>query len=173
MRVLLTGDTGLARALKAALDQDYVVTTVSRKNGFDLTNVGAWAQLYFDHDIVINNAYHKWCQIEVLETFYQQWKNDSSKIIINVGSTISDYCRSETDLEHQYLDYRVHKQSLQLAFQKISKNAHCDVKIINPGPFDSDMSQHLNVAKLSKESVASYVKWMLTQPTIKRLDLWQ
>jgi hypothetical protein len=173
MRVLLTGDTGLAKTLRTTLDPDYVVTTVSRKNGFDLANVSSWAHLYFDYDIVINNAYHRWSQVEVLETFVNEWHNDSSKIIINVGSTISDYTRSETHLEHQYLQYRLHKQALQLAFQKISKTACCDVKLINPGPFESDMSKHLDVAKLSKETVASYIKWMLGQPTIKRLDLWQ
>jgi len=140
MKILVTGSKGLAASIKSILEIDHQVLTVSKSNGHCLSNVQSWAYLYFDCDILVNNAYHNWDQIEVLETFANAWRLDDKKIIINVGSTISDYCRTEQDIECDYLKYRVHKQALQLAFQKICKNSHCDVKLINPGPFDSDMS---------------------------------
>lgn len=173
MKILLTGTQGLAESLNSLLSTTHEVTTVSQQNGHVLNEVTSWASHYFDHDILINNAYHKWDQIEVLEVFSNQWKLDASKIIINVGSTVSDYCRSEKDQDHTYLDYRVHKQALQLAFQKICKNVMCDVKLINPGPFDSAMTSHLTCKKLSKDTVAHYINWLITQPKIKRLDLWK
>ena len=174
MNIIITGSQGLARSLGDQLSKDHRVTYLDRSNGHDINKVSTWAEKFYDQDMCINNAYHKWDQVAVLETFYHMWGNDSSKYIINIGSTISDYTRNEKDQDHEYMPYRLHKQALQAAFSKMVKQAKCTIKLINPGPMDTQMLANVSWSnKMNTNLVAQAIVPMLIDPLIKRIDLWQ
>jgi NAD(P)-dependent dehydrogenase (short-subunit alcohol dehydrogenase family) len=172
MKILLTGSEGLAAAIVCKLPANYTVNCVSRATGNDILNINQWGSTYIDHDTVINCAYNNWGQVQVLQFFYNAWKHNQNKTIINVGSIVTDYAQSEKHLDFKYSEYRLHKQTLQLAFQKMSRDCECNIKLINPGPIDTDMVKHLQCNKLSTNHVAERICWLLHQPDIKRLDLW-
>ena len=170
MKILITGKRGLAAALLNNLQQHSVVLT--DQQNYNIRDVKNWASNFCDFDICINCAYDTWHQISVLEEFYSMWHNDPKKIIVNVGSTVSSYSRSELSKEHEYSSYRLHKQALELCFNKLVKVAACDIKLVNPGPIDTDLVSHLTCTKMSPAHVAERISWMINQPDIKRLDLW-
>jgi len=169
MKILITGTKGLATAL-GNVYADHSVTTVSRSSGFDIKNVNAWGTEFLDYDCVFNCAYDGFAQINVLEFFYNHWKNDSNKKIITVGSRIVTYKRSES--ESGYWSYRLHKQALQQAHDAMLLTAKCDMKIIHPGPIDTDMVKHITCVKMSPVDLARTIKDIVMSDTIKRVDLW-
>jgi hypothetical protein len=173
MNILITGNRGLAKALGELLTVDHSVTYVSRSTGHNIVNIKQWAPDFYHYDMCINSAYHNWDQVEVLEQFFWAWNHDPNKHIVNIGSTISDYARTETNKEHEYMNYRVHKQALQLAFSKLVKQSLCNIKLINPGAMDTDMLKHLDFSnKMQPEFVAQKIVSVLFDPCVKRLDLW-
>jgi len=172
-KILITGDSGLAGSLRKLLSSTNTVTCVSRNTGYDVKDIASWFDQFSDHDIMINNAYQDWCQIKVLEHVWQIWSDHAAHMIVNIGSTASDYVRTETDKDAQYWPYRLHKQSLQACFQKIVRLGSCDVKLINPGPIDTKMVSHLDCAKMSPDWLAEKIIWIMQQPEIKRVDLWK
>jgi len=174
MNILITGTAGLAASLKEQLSPQHTVTCVSRQTGHDINQVTDWGPDFYHYDVCINSAYSGWAQVAVLEQFYYAWRNDAGKQIINIGSSIIDYTRIEQDKEYEYMNYRVHKQSLQSAFYKLSKLAQCDIKLINPGAIDTAMIQHLNFAdKMTPEFVAKKIVAIMQEPCFKKVDLWQ
>jgi hypothetical protein len=169
MKILITGTRGLAHALgDAYIDQS--VTLVSRSGGFDIADIGRWGEEFLDYDCVFNNAYDGFSQVGVLTFFYNHWKNDPSKKIISIGSRAITHKR--TDAESGYWAYRLHKQALQQAHDSMLLDAKCDIKIINPGPIDTDMIKHLNTIKIDPTTLALKIKNIVSDPTVKRVDLW-
>ena len=173
MNILITGTTGLANALRQELEKDHQVTCVSRSTGHDIKNVLDWAPKFYHYDVCINSAYDQWAQVDVLEQFYYAWKDDDSKQIVNIGSSIVDYTRLERDKEYEYMNYRIHKQALQAAFYKLVKLAVCDLKLVNPGAIDTAMIQHLNFSnKMLPEFAAEKIVAIMKESTFKKVDLW-
>ena len=169
MKILITGTKGLARALgDAYIDHD--VTLVSRSSGFDIAKIDQWGQKFLEYDCVFNNAYDDFFQVDVLEFFYNHWKKDCCKKIITIGSCAITYKRTEA--ESGYWAYRLHKQTLQQAHDAMLLDAKCDMKIVNPGPIDTDMIKHLNTIKLDPDGLAHKIKKIVSDPTLKRVDLW-
>jgi hypothetical protein len=171
-RILITGEQGLAAALCRAL-HSHQVSTVSRRQGTHIKDVSQWGHEFLTHDIVINNAYDSWHQIAVLEFFAQHWQHDRSKMIVTIGSMVTDYARVEMHKDSQYWPYREHKIALQRCFQHLVSQCVCDIKLINPGPIDTDMISHLDCAKMDPDWLALIIKDIMQQPAIKRIDLWQ
>lgn len=173
MNILITGQTGLSGALKQALSKDHTVTCVSRSTGHDIAHILDWATDYYHYDVLINCAYAQWSQVAVLEQFYYAWRDDASKQIINIGSSIVDYTRIETEKEHEYMAYRIHKQALQETFYKLVKLAQCDIKLVNPGAIDTAMIQHLDFdKKMAPEFVAEKIIAIMQEPSFRKVDLW-
>jgi hypothetical protein len=169
MKILITGETGLAKGLAAAHHADDV-TCVSRSNGHDIALIQEWGIEFLDRDIVYNCAYHDLHQLSVLEFFYNHWKNDKSKTIVNIGSRVVYFPRSQDQKE--YWNYQLHKQTLQSAFEQMLPGAECVIKLINPGPIDTKMVSHLSVPKFSVNDLASRIKSFVDDPVIRRVDLW-
>lgn len=169
MKILITGTKGLATAL-GNVYADQSVTMVSRSSGFDIKNVNNWGTEFLDYDCVFNCAYDGFAQVDVLEFFYNHWKNDPNKKIITIGSRIVTYKRSES--ESDYWPYRLHKQALQQAHDAMLLTAKCDMKIIHPGPIDTDMVKHIYCVKMSPVNLAQSIKEIVMSTTIKRVDLW-
>lgn len=173
MNILITGTTGLAQALKQELDKDHNVTCVSRSTGHNIKDVLTWGPSFYHYDVCINSAYDQWAQVSVLEQFYYAWRDDPSKQIVNIGSSIIDYARIEREKEYEYMNYKIHKQALQSAFYKLVKLSKCDIKLINPGAIDTAMIQHLNFAeKMTPAFVAEKIVDIMKETSFKKVDLW-
>lgn len=172
MNILITGTADLSKEISNALNE-FNTELISRKTGNDINFIHSWGDNYLHFDAVINLAYDGWGQITVLEFFYSAWKNDPTKTIINVGSKVSSYERTEKELENIYWNYRLHKQGLQAAFEKMVNTCKCDIKLINPGPVETKMTEHLNIEKLNKKHFANLLKEVMFNPYLKRVDLWK
>lgn len=171
MNIVITGQKGLAKALAQSYS-DCSVTNISRSSGYDINFVSSWADKFFLADMIINCAHSEYAQIKVLECFANAWYNDSSKRIINIGSKVTDYLRSETERQNEYFAYRNQKQSLQNAFANMVDNCLCDIRLYNLGPIDTDLIAHLNIAKMPVDKVAEQIKMLNSIPHLKRVDLW-
>lgn len=169
MKILITGTQGLALSLKNAYNSQQV-TTVSRSNGYDINNIYQWGSEFLDYDCIINCAYDKFAQVKVLEFFFNHWRNNPSKKIISIGSRTITYKRLDNNVE--YWDYKLHKQTLQHAYDAMLLTAKCDLKIINPGPIDTAMIAHQQCVKYNPDELAIKIKNLISDPTIKRVDLW-
>lgn len=169
MKILITGTTGLAKALGDAY-AEHSVTLVSKSGGYDINNVKQWGHEFLDNDCVINCAYEGFGQLSVLEFFYKHWKTDPLKQIINIGSRSIVYKR--LDAGSGYWSYRQHKQTLQQAVDAMQLDALCNIKIINPGPIDTPMIAHHQCVKFETHALAAKIKDIAADPSIKRVDLW-
>jgi hypothetical protein len=169
MKILITGTTGLAKAL-GNVYVEHDVTLVSRSGGFDISCIDQWGTQFLNHDCVFNCAYNGFSQASVLEFFYTHWKDDVTKKIITIGSRVVTHKRSSP--ESGYWPYRLHKQALQQAHDAMLLTAQCDMKIINPGPIDTAMIQHVDCVKFDPDVLAQHIKNVVDNKTIKRVDLW-
>ena len=171
MKILITGTKGLAQEL-ALVYQNHDVTQVSQSTGHDILQIENWAVDFLDYDLVFNCAYCGIGQQLVLEYFYHHWQYDNTKSIITIGSKAITQPRADLSAGNSYWPYRVHKQTLQSMHDAMWPTARCDLKIINPGPFDSNMVAHLDIPKLRLEDLAVRIKTFASDPVMKRLDLW-
>lgn len=169
MKILITGFTGLSSALSKVY-VDHSVTQVSRSTGFDINCVDQWGHQFLDQDCVFNCAYNGFGQLSVLEFFYSHWKTIPNKQIINIGSRCITHNRLDAD--HSYWPYQQHKQSLQQAVDAMLLDAHCDIKIVNPGPIDTTMTQHHQCPKFAPDMLAHKIRSITEDRNIKRVDLW-
>lgn len=172
MKILITGTRGLAQGLREFLEQEHTIICVSRTTGYDILEVDSWGQNFLDYDMVINNAYDGLGQLRILEYFYHHWRLNADKHIINIGSRASYFPRSEQHLDQEFWPYRLHKQTLEKAWEKMV-NSVCDVKLINPGPLDTDLIRNIeNIKKMSVTEAAERMSQFILDPAIRRVDLW-
>lgn len=171
MKILITGTKGLAQEL-AFVYADYNVTCVSKSTGHDINKIEDWGVDFLEYDLVFNCAYDGVGQQLVLDYFYHHWHFIPTKSIITIGSKIITQPRSEVTLNNNYWPYRIHKQTLQTMHDSMWPTACCDLKIINPGPFNGETVSHLDVPKFSLYEIAIHIKKITNDPTIKRVDLW-
>lgn len=171
MKILITGTKGLAQEL-AFIYADYDVTAVSLSTGHDILKIEEWGAEFLDYDLVFNCAYSGLGQVLVLDYFYRNWFNQPNKTIVSIGSKVIGQPRIEIERNTEYWPYREHKQQLQYMHDRMWPAAYCDLKIINPGAFDSEMVAHLDVPKLSLYELAIRIKRYVEDPVIKRVDLW-
>lgn len=171
MKILITGTRGLAQEL-AFVYGDYDVTVVSLSTGHDIHRIEEWGADFLDYNLVFNCAYSGIGQQLVLEYFHHHWQYDSTKSIVTIGSKVVTQPRADLAVANNYWPYRIHKQTLQSMYDTMWPTARCDLKIINPGAFDSAMVAHLDVEKLSLYELAVRIKRYTEDPVIKRVDLW-
>lgn len=170
MKLLITGQSGLAKSLASAY-QDHQPTCVSRATGHDIADINQWGERFIDYDMVINCAYRDFAQVSVLDFFFNRWQWDSNKTIVSIGSRAVEHPRIEIDLDQDYWPYRYHKQALHLAWLK---TCHSPMKsiLINPGPIDTDMIKHLSTKKMDPDDLALRIRRAVEDGWIKRIDLW-
>jgi hypothetical protein len=171
MKILITGTTGLSQELANVHVAD-TVACVSKSTGHDILNIDQWGFNFLDCDLVYNCAYDGIGQQLVLDYFFNHWQHDQTKCIVSIGSKVISQPRLEHAIDHQYWPYRTHKQYLQLMHDQMWPTALCNLKIINPGAFDSNMILHLNVPKIKIQVLAKQIQNFACDPTVKRVDLW-
>jgi hypothetical protein len=169
VKILITGTKGLAQEL-AMVYSDHNVTAGSQSTGHDILKIDQWGVNFLDYDLVFNCAYSGIGQQLVLEYFHHHWQYNPSKSIITIGSKVITQPRA--DGSAGYWPYRIHKKTLQSMHDSMWPTAQCDLKIINPGAFDSVMVAHLDVPKLNLYELAIRIKKYAEDPVIKRVDLW-
>jgi len=171
MKILITGTKGLAQQL-ASVYKEHDVTNVSLVTGHDIHKINEWGHQFLEYDCIFNCAYNGVGQQLVLEYFYQHWKFDSSKSIVTIGSKAVTQPSADITLGNSYWPYCIHKQTLQLMYDNMWHTACCDLKIINPGAFDTAMVAHLDIAKFSLYDLANRIKDITNDSALKRVDLW-
>ena len=171
MKILITGTRALAKELAFVYNGHYV-DCVSTSTGHDLHDVDQWGRDFLDHDLVYNCAYSGIGQQLILEYFFKHWQHDATKIIVAIGSKIISQPRADLDKITEYWPYKIHKQTLQTLHENMWPSAKCDLKIINPGAFDTPMVAHLDVPKFDLFTLAMRIKKIAHDPVIKRVDLW-
>lgn len=169
MKIVITGTEGIGLALYNAFKKDHDVTMISRRTGHDIKDIFVWGDSFIEFDMLINNAYDGFHQVNVLNFFYNAWHNNPNKKIINIGSRCITYKRSD---HPDVWIYRQHKQALQTAVDSMLSSAKCDIKIINPGVIDTKMVSGVNDLKFSTVEIAERIKSYSEDPTLKRIDLW-
>jgi NAD(P)-dependent dehydrogenase (short-subunit alcohol dehydrogenase family) len=167
MKILLTGHTS---GLGSAIAKKISVIGISRTNNYNIANVNEWAQEFTDCDLLINNAYDKNYQVNVLEEFFKMWSHDRNKQVINIGSYVADYTRTDLQRDHLYWDYRLNKKMLLEACKQMSRIYAWDCKIINFGPIDTPMANLINQPKINVDKAADKVLDLIKDRNIKRLD---
>jgi hypothetical protein len=171
MNILITGTQGLAAAIKNVYDSDHNVVAVSKSQNFDIKDISSWGNKFVDFDIVFNCAYENFAQVNVLEFFFDAWKNNSSKTIVSIGSRIINQTRIDSSKDHCYWAYRQHKLALQSAHDVMLKTAQCRLKIINPGPIDTAMISNAVCKKIDPLVLAVKIKQWVEDVDITRIDL--
>ena len=78
MKIGITGSTKLAKCLSDNIEADW--------SFYRLINGDVSCSTAFDCDVFINHAHVEWGQIELTERFYHEWKDDDSKLLINISS---------------------------------------------------------------------------------------
>lgn len=169
MKILITGTRGLGLALYNIYAQEHAVIKVSKSTGHDIKNIKLWGGDFLDCDLVFNNAYESFYQVDVLNFFYDNWKNDPTKTIINIGSRCIVFKKTD---HPDVWPYRQHKQALQNAVDSMLSSAKCDIKIINPGLIDTNMVTNINDVKFPVIDIAQKIKNYSEDKSIKRVDLW-
>lgn len=170
MNILITGTRGLAAAIKHAY-VDCNVVAVSKSQKYDIKQISTWGDQFINFDLVFNCAYDGYAQVSVLEFFFGAWKNNADKTIVSIGSRVIVQPRIDVDVDQTYWPYRQHKLALQQAHDSMIKTARCSLKIINPGPIDTDMIAHVACDKLDPNQLASKIKHWVADPDISRVDL--
>jgi hypothetical protein len=171
MKILITGTKGLAQEL-AFVYGEHDVVTVSASTGHNIHQIDEWGVDFLDYDLMFNCAYSGIGQQLVLEYFHHHWQYDPTKTIVTIGSKVITQPSVDLAIANNYWSYRIHKQTLQSMHDTMWPTAQCDLKIINPGAFDSTMVAHLEVLKLSLYELAIRIKKIVKDPVIKRVDLW-
>lgn len=174
MKIVITGHTsGIGLTLANRLQQDHEIIGLSRSNGYDIDDTTAIVDAAVDCDVFINNAYCEYQQALLLQIMYSMWK-DTDKQIISIGSVVTNYPRSQVELEDYPWPYRDHKIALEKMFRKLAwERNSCSLHLISPGPVDTQMVKHLKVPKLNPNSIVDVVLNIMYNRNIKEVTLWQ
>ena len=172
MKIAITGHSrGIGLAIANQLTQHDIIG-LSRSNGYDLANISQIIDAVRDCDVFVNNAYYDYYQTTLLSTLYAEWQ-DLNKVIINIGSAITVYPRTEIALNNQPWPYRDHKISLETEFRKLSwQGNNCKLALVNPGSTDTDMMRSHNCIKLNPIEIAKAVELVLNNLYLKEITVY-
>lgn len=160
MKVLITGKSKLAGAIMAELHDTIVVKKL------EIESCRAEADIPWRHfDIFINNAPVR--QTELLNEAFCEWKNDSSKLIINISSRAA-----KANISKGYL-YSADKAALNHLADSLvyTSSRKCGIITLNLG-----LLEHDEVPSLTYEEVINVIRdiifdWYTDRPTMTEITL--
>ncbi len=162
MRALITGKTKLAGAIMSQLDGKIVYQKIEMESTRVDANI-PWK--YFD--VFINCAHVGFKQTELLNDCFAEWKNDSTKLIINISSRAA-----KSNISKGYL-YSAQKAALNHLADNLVYNSdrRCGIITLNLG-----LMEHEEVASLSYDQVIDTIKeiifnWYTSRPTMTEITL--
>lgn len=138
MKIFITGHTsGIGQALFDLLTPDYTVMGGSRSTGWDVSDPTNYESV-LDYDVLVNNAYHRTGQLDLLRFVYQHWQ-DKPKTIVNVGSA---HIHHQIGRPLTRLEYNVSKSALEHYSNWICANdLVCRSMMYNPGFVDTPLAR--------------------------------
>ncbi len=175
MKIAITGHTkGIGKAIADLYYTDEVVG-FSRSNGFDLSvdsTVDAIVEQCISCNVFVNNAYSGTKQVDLFEKVFAQWRNDSTKTIVNINSKT---IYNGPNLRQYTLDKKLLRSTAVKAIRDIDRK--CRIININPGYVKTSMTKDVQhkYNMLSPEQLASMIKWCLDQPLgieVGELSVW-
>lgn len=138
-KVFITGNTsGIGLALsELMISQGYKVRGGSTRTGWDVSDENNYHQVY-ECDILVNNAYHRTGQLNLLRKTYQEWQGQE-KTIVNVGSAMKDLTK---DRPLDKMNYNMTKKAVEIFSFWISDNDRvCRSMMYNPGFVDTPLAR--------------------------------
>ena len=122
---------------------------------FDATSYRTQSIIPFEnYDIFINHSQVRWHQIELLDSAVQAWKNDPTKLIINISSRAGLPNLSKNKL------YAAQNAALDHMSDNFTYNsdAKCRITTINLGLMESQWPS------LTFDEVASVIQYIISLP---------
>lgn len=118
-KVAITGHTnGIGKALCNAYTQNgWAVIGLSRSNGYNI-KLPKINEAIIDCDVLINNAWDGFGQVELLLKTFYKWIDRPDKTIINISTALQMYPISVNQTEEDLL-YHVTKHSLDEAISQL------------------------------------------------------
>ena len=187
MKIAITGHSrGIGKACYDLLSQTHDCMGFSKSNGFNINEPKRILIATRNCDVFINNAYqlNTADQLNIFNSLFEQWKNDSSKHIINIGSKSKYFPHNENHPEHtehkrsskEYNDSKTDLANSIYQKQLFTKKK-CKITTINPGYVKTDFTQriHDQVNMLQPIDLANIIKWVVEQPKhieIGDLGVW-
>lgn len=151
-RVAITGSTGLAAEITDVLTRDAAAGEPGR---FAVTNVRLEDDIDpGDYDIFVNQAHKDFSQVELLFRFFEAWRSDAGKYIINVSSRAA-----QPNVSKGYM-YSAQKAALNQLAANLAYNSdkRCRITTLNLG-----LLEHA-LPSLSFREVADTVKNLMLLP---------
>lgn len=167
MKVAITGHmSGLGKSLYNLFDD---VVGFDLNNGFDIRNPEVIVEKSKDCDVFINNAYYKFCQVDLLELIFREW-NNLPKTIVNISSTGADINMTSTE---PFGFYPIHKRALDDAVTRLQFIAkECKVINIKPGWINTPMVADFPAEKMDPDELAIEIKdIILSEKNIRSVSL--
>lgn len=175
--IAITGHTqGIGKAITTKLKTDYLIKGFSRSTGHDLNKEGIDLKILNESkscDIFINNAYTRNKQISLFKLFYNEWKLDSSKMIVNISSKAR--IRLDPGL---YTDVKLELHNNWIDALK-ETDRKCKIVNITPGFVDTDMISNFEISdkiKMTTTECADLIAWAIHAPEnieIGELSFWR
>lgn len=158
-KIYCTGTTrGLGKAIKSRYDYFNSDNFISlNRPQYDL-EICVPAFIRYDFDIYINNAYHKFAQVELLYRLFEANKHRNCTII-NISSVSADKL-------HDYENpYAIHKLALDRACLQLQEiDSYCRVVNFKLGRMDTDMVKDKPGPKMSTDLVARQITGIVNLP---------
>lgn len=171
-RIGITGHTqGIGEALtKLYTEAGHEVLGFSRTNRYDIMTEEGRDKIIAHHtdcDIFINNAFADQHQITLFHAFYNHWRYDNTKTIVNINSRAK--YGPIAGREYSMVKKMLHKEWVKILEDHGDRK--CRIININPGYVDTQMVRH-PVAKtygfehdiMKPEVLAGFVKFATDQP---------
>jgi len=178
MKIAITGHTkGIGKALYDNLSQQHEVEGYSRSNGFDISNnIDMIVRASKKSDVFINNAFHAMAQMILLNKFWNLWKYDDTKTIVNISSLSKYPGLSGNENGYSAMKAALSHQAFLLMFS--DKERKCRMINVNPGYVDTEMTAHVdrNINMLTPEECAEPIAYAINQPQhveIGELSIWR
>jgi len=179
MKIAITGHSkGIGKACYDILEKDNEVHGFSRSNGYDITeNFNAIVHAVKNCDVFINNAWHNYIQIDLLNAIFNKWKDNENKTIVNISSLSKYPGLSGNQTGYSATKAALSHQAFLLMFKTDRK---CRMININPGFVDTDMISGIpgieNKNKITADECADAIVWAINQPQhieIGELSIWR
>lgn len=179
MLVAITGHAkGIGAAITEALNEKgHTVIGFDLETGDDIRDADSIVEQAKTADVFINNAYVPGAQIVMLQKIFEEWRDDPTKTIINMGSKAKYFPVGHNQVTPAMSQYTLYKRMITEEFQRMQfySKKQCRLIGINPGFVDTEMTKDLQTLKLTPEAIADAVVWTLEMPQdveIGELSIW-
>ena len=155
-RVAITGSSGLSAAIAKALEG--TVAKRSEKESalsFEVKFLRLEQTISCnEYDIFINNAHKEFRQAELLFKFFEAWRQDPKKLIINISSRAA-----QPNISKGYM-YAAQKAALNHLAANLTFNSdkRCRIVTVNLGLMEHELSS------LKHDEVANLISYIVTMP---------